>query len=50
MASRKEASWARTEKALMNEGVRFRANGVFTKRVLRQFVSKAQKQFHEAER
>ena len=35
---------------LMNEGVRFRADGVFTKQVLRQLVSKAQKQFQEAER
>ena len=35
---------------MMNEGVRFRANGVFTKQVLRQFVIKAQKQFQEAER
>ena len=35
---------------MMNEGVRFRANSVFTKQVLRQFVIKVQKQFQEAER
>jgi hypothetical protein len=36
--------------ALMNEGVKFRACGVFTKQVLRQLARRARKSFQESER
>ena len=35
--------------ALMNEGMKFRGCGVFTKQVLRQLARRAQKPFQEAE-
>jgi hypothetical protein len=36
--------------ALMNEGVKFRGCGVFTKQVLRQLARRARKPFEEADR
>lgn len=36
--------------ALMNEGMKFRGCGVFTKQVLRQLARRARKPFQEAER
>jgi hypothetical protein len=36
--------------ALMNEGVKFRGCGVFTKQVLRQLARRARKVFQESER
>jgi hypothetical protein len=36
--------------ALMNEGVKFRSCGVFTKQVLRQLARRARKPFQESER
>lgn len=36
--------------ALMNEGVKFRGRGVFTKQVLRQLARRARKPFQETER